>query len=1063
MSRSDDVKDIAKVRSVMVRSNIILCLSAVFIIDIILVGLFSCDIRTVQSDKAILYALIIFSWVFIAFIYFLQERNFKKYLLKWLIRSISDSKFLETLMSSSDIFLICLNSEGMVEKASDMAMEELCGMSYTETVNKRLLDLTDFGDFGQMADNFFFGNAKNSGTYLLKNHITNENAWYYVQIKGISEADKTGHYLITFLKVTESVISSHTLAAMMDSTQNSVMVINESEKIVYMSETAAKHLGSVGRNFYTNSDIADIPEVLFNSKSFRELLEIVEKKGTLNQTMYIEYPEINTPSWWAQVNISVLYAMGQRCGYVIIMTDVSEHLQAKENAENAAKRKEDMLITVSHGVRNPMNVIVGTLDLLLLKNNLDPDVKEKLSLIKDASGNIMQMVDDIAEYTNIGAVDVEDGIRDYSMRDFISSILSSFYVISQKSGIRVYTLVEKGIKDDNRGNDNKIKQALFNMFEYACSIISKGYIVFTVSRTSDGKGSFLHYSILCHRDNENENYDRLNEDDETRIKNLKDIQNAIQLDFKYTVSREIVNRLKAELNFCKRADGGIEMSFEMPVIVSRGREVIEIENAAKLKVMLASKDLEMRHYFVRMLEYSGVSCMTDNGGKYNDIDFVFIDMDYEGIQELIANIKDSGNAEIIFINKDKDSIAMQDGKRINGNILYEPYSNIIIADCLNRQYFKKLETKDKIRENLFAAVNVKALVVDDNEVNLMIAKNMLELFKVNVETADGGKKAVEMAAKNRYDIIFMDHIMPDMDGIEATAIIRKDEKEDWKNIIVALSANLMPNIMEKFKIAGVSDFLSKPIEIANLGEMLRKWLPEDKITDNVEMPYDENAYDSRKYDEKTEKLRNCLASILELDFEMGLKYSADNTDSYIAVLNAAIDSIQKYREHIAEYIQKGDMPGLKRDIREIKIDVHSLKSLLLSLGVQNISSEAVRIETQINEGRDSEVNNEIPSFEAMVEKFYDELSNAMDKYNNSFRAAEVLGEELDSKVKKELLKETAADISMFEIEPALEKLEKLSSGTRGEEHDEFKKALECAAKFDYDGIMNILQKMVKEQ
>ena len=60
--------------------------------------------------------------------------------------------------------------------------------------------------------------------------------------------------------------------------------------------------------------------------------------------MYIEYPEINTPSWWAQVNISVLYAMGQGCGYVIIMTDVSEHLQAKENAENAAKKKRICLL-----------------------------------------------------------------------------------------------------------------------------------------------------------------------------------------------------------------------------------------------------------------------------------------------------------------------------------------------------------------------------------------------------------------------------------------------------------------------------------------------------------------------------------------------------------------------------------------------------------------------------------------------------------------------------------------------------------------------------------------------
>ena len=73
----------------------------------------------------------------------------------------------------------------------------------------------------------------------------------------------------------------------------------------------------------------------------------------------------------------------------------------------------------------------------------------------------------------------------------------------------VYTLVEKGIKDDNRGNDNKIKQALFNMFEYACSIISKGYIVVHSIKNLGWERLVLHYSILCHRDNENENYDRL--------------------------------------------------------------------------------------------------------------------------------------------------------------------------------------------------------------------------------------------------------------------------------------------------------------------------------------------------------------------------------------------------------------------------------------------------------------------------------------------------------------------------------------------------------------------------
>ena len=136
---------------------------------------------------------------------------------------------------------------------------------------------------------------------------------------------------------------------------------------------------------------------------------------------------------------------------------------------------------------------------------------------------------------------------------------------------------------------------------------------------------------------------------------------------------------------------------------------------------------------------------------------------------------------------------------------------------------------------IVADPSIRVLVVDDNPLNLKIANIYLSKFQIKAEFAEGGAEALEMIKKNKYDLIFMDHMMPVMDGLEATSIIRTMNTGEWyKTVpIVALTANAVEGTRELFLRMGMNDFISKPIELKELNRVLTKWLPPGKISCRV--------------------------------------------------------------------------------------------------------------------------------------------------------------------------------------------------------------------------------------
>lgn len=145
-----------------------------------------------------------------------------------------------------------------------------------------------------------------------------------------------------------------------------------------------------------------------------------------------------------------------------------------------------------------------------------------------------------------------------------------------------------------------------------------------------------------------------------------------------------------------------------------------------------------------------------------------------------------------------------------------------------------------IQHVTFTAPSAKVLVVDDVPTNLLVARGLLSPYEMVVDTCESGKEAIELIKSNKYDMVLMDHMMPDMDGIEATSLIR-EMKEGREVPIIALTANAVAGMQETFLQSGMKDFLSKPIDVSKLDEMLSKWIPKEKkhtAARSVTAPFD---------------------------------------------------------------------------------------------------------------------------------------------------------------------------------------------------------------------------------
>ena len=337
--------------------------------------------------------------------------------------------------------------------------------------------------------------------------------------------------------------------------------------------------------------------------------------------------------------------------------------------------------------------------------------------------------------------------------------------------------------------------------------------------------------------------------------------------------------------------------------------------------------------------------------------------------------------------------------------------------------------------------DMKVLVVDDNEVNAMVVSSMLELYDMKVTEVYSGKDAIDKAKNDDYDIIFMDYLMPEMNGIEATEEIRKLAKVK-RPLIVVLSADSTQELKKKFEKSGVDDVIAKPLEAEKLNDILTKWGKIEQISQH------ENAT------KEEIDVVSLFSHVVGLDVEKGLSHTANSADNYIKVIEVAIQNIEEQRRQLQLYRLSQVQPS------SMKLSFHSLKGIFLNLGAHHLSEQSQNLELAcVN--RDLELLGErLEQYLSLLDDMIDGLKKGMSKYDHNYSFGEEKYEPLPQEEYDYIFQVVVEGLKRYEYNELREGLKKLINASQGEQRERWMEVAKLVQVFKYEEALKLID--VKE-
>jgi CheY-like chemotaxis protein len=314
--------------------------------------------------------------------------------------------------------------------------------------------------------------------------------------------------------------------------------------------------------------------------------------------------------------------------------------------------------------------------------------------------------------------------------------------------------------------------------------------------------------------------------------------------------------------------------------------------------------------------------------------------------------------------------------------------------------------QSRIVDAVLARGNVPVLVVDDNTVNLTVAQGYLNTHNIFPDTAKSGGEAIDMVQAKDYDLVFMDHMMPVMDGIETTQRIRNLPDGKFKALpIIALTANAVAGVKEMMLAAGMNDFISKPIEASELNEVLLAWLPHDKIEIRRKespsvLPIAQSTGSGAKPFKRTQQaliwqasiqrqspqpaapsepqpanipeggddaLLEKLKTVEGVDVKSGLLHLGGRPPSYFRTIRRFCEEFINYRATLERTSAAGEW-------NDYTVQIHAVKSAGAALGFNDLSAWAASLEKASRGGQTDVCLKETPEFCAAGQKLRDTLA-----------------------------------------------------------------------------------------
>ena len=331
----------------------------------------------------------------------------------------------------------------------------------------------------------------------------------------------------------------------------------------------------------------------------------------------------------------------------------------------------------------------------------------------------------------------------------------------------------------------------------------------------------------------------------------------------------------------------------------------------------------------------------------------------------------------------------------------------------------------------------KALVVDDNGANILVLANLLDRCGVDSDTAESGMEAIEKTCNTEYDLILMDYLMPDMDGIEATHQIVFVSGNNKIPVIMGVSATVDEKLTQMFKEAGAVGVMKKPVKPMELKNMLNRYnLIQDKKEVNVSS------------EEKSDDL-DFLEKVSGLNYEEGMSLMAGSLQNYMKVINVCVRNIFDNYNAI-------DAIRNTEQMESMALYFHSLKGVFLNIGADGLAEKSKMMEYAAKEFENQYVHNNMEQYMNMVYQIYEDLEKACEEYAKRNLTETSAVEMPDSEFEHNLMKLKSC-IEDFEYIEITEILEKMLIACSDEKREKLKNIYEAIQNFEYDKALEILE------
>jgi polar amino acid transport system substrate-binding protein len=1067
------------------------------------------------------------------------------------------------LAESEERFSLAVRGVG----AGIWGLDPTTGKGWSSERFKELLGYSDVDVADSDSDwvKIVHGDDRDAVTAALQNHLQNrvpfnvvcrlqcksgQFRWFRVTGQALWDDNGQAHRMAgSIVDITDGKIAQNEVRKLSRATENSpasVVITDRDGTIEYVNATFCNVTG-----YSAEEAIGQNPRILKSgnlaASYYKELWDTI-LAGKTWKGDFINKKK-SGEEYWESASISPIQNdEGEITHFVAVKQDITERkhmevelIQAKQAADEANRAKGDFLANMSHEIRTPMNAVIGMAHLAL-KTDLTPKQRDYLKKIQSSSNSLLGIINDILDFSKIEAGKLDMEAVDFNLDDVLENLANLVTVKAQeKENLEVLFAADPDVPRYLVGDPLRLGQVLINLANNAVKFTETGEVVVSIEKVKSAEDQVtLKFAV-------SDTGIGLTEEQMGKL-----FQSFSQADTSTTrkyggtglglaISKKLVNMMDGQI--WVESQPGQGTSFFFTANFGLGKEKLKKRFAVStdlqgMKVLVVDDNVTSREILKDILESfsfevtlaaSGKEGITEieTADKAKPFELVVMDWKMPGMDGIEASTLIKKHATlnkipaIILVTAYGREEIMQKAENTGlDGFLIKPVNASVLFDAIMQAFgdeipeTSRLARRQKEADALQKIQGARILLVEDNEINQQVAKEILEGAGLIVTIANNGQEAVDAVRENTYDAVLMDVQMPVMDGYKATRVIRKWETgirnaevgrrktedrgqrtevrrpktEDRRQMtddgghsrvedrgdmvndssqasnlqpptsnipIIAMTAHAMAGDEEKSLAAGMNGHVAKPIDPDNLFVTLRKWIKPGIRRGDATAPYvipEPSVPDQPKLID--EELPESLAGF---DFAAGLGRLMGNKRLYRKLL---LDFGSKYTDVAGEIRNALD----KRDYQQAHSLVHNLKGLAGNLAAIDLQAATVEMEKLIKGDQEKCLTTELLN---------QKLKTLEEAVGVTLQAVKTLGPAAEEKssapsvgviseVSSDLIKETTARIreaaemgDIGQIDSIAEELKSRSDGLT-DVCDQF---IQLAEEFDFDGILKLADEL----